>query len=95
MFLILAVVFWLTIEGANVPSGLIANLLVDILHPILKNFASSFMPWWLSGVLIDGAYLAMAWVISVMLPPVSYTHLDVYKRQAYCSCSQIVGKISR
>lgn len=71
MFLILAAVFWLTIEGANVPSGLIANLLVDTLHPILKNFTDLFMPWWLSGVLIDGAYLAMAWVISVMLPPMA------------------------
>ena len=71
MFLILAVVFWLTIEGANVPSGLIANLLVDTFHPLLKNFADTFMPWWLSGVLIDGAYLAMAWVISVMLPPMA------------------------
>lgn len=71
MFMILAVVFWLTIEGANVPSGLIANLLVDMLHPVLKNFTDLFMPWWLSGVLIDGAYLAMAWVISVMLPPMA------------------------
>lgn len=71
MFLILAVVFWLTIEGANIPSGLIASLLVDTLHPALKNLTASFMPWWLSGVLIDGAYLAMAWVVSVMLPPMA------------------------
>lgn len=71
MFLILAIVFWLTIEGANVPSGMLASLLVDTLQPILKTFADSFMPWWLSGVLIDGAYLAMAWVISVMLPPMA------------------------
>ncbi len=71
MFLILAVVFWITIEGANVPSGLIANLLVDTLHPLFKEFTGSFMPWWLSGVLIDGAYLAMAWVVSVMLPPMA------------------------
>jgi len=71
MFLILGVVFWVTIEGANVPSGIIATLLVDTLHPIFKNFADSFMPWWLSGALIDGAYLAMAWVISVMLPPMA------------------------
>lgn len=72
MFLILAVVFWITIEGANVPSGLIANLLVDTLHPALKNLANSIgFPWWLSGVLIDGAYLAMAWVVSVMLPPMA------------------------
>ena len=37
MFLILTVVFWLTIEGANLPSGLIASLLVDKLHPLFKN----------------------------------------------------------
>jgi ferrous iron transport protein B len=72
MFLILAVVFWITIVGANVPSGLIANLLVDTLHPALKTLANSIgFPWWLSGVLIDGAYLAMAWVVSVMLPPMA------------------------
>jgi len=72
MFLMLSVVFWVTIEGANVPSGLIANLLVDTLHPALKDLATSIgTPFWLSGVLIDGAYLAMAWVIAVMLPPMA------------------------
>lgn len=71
MFLILGIVFWLTIEGANIPSGLLASLLVDTLHPILKNFTSMFLPWWLSGVMVDGAYLAMAWVVSVMLPPMA------------------------
>ncbi len=51
------------------PSGLIASFLVDTLHPMLKSFADALaMPCWLDGVLIDGAYLAMAWVISVMLP---------------------------
>ena len=71
-FLMLALVFWLTVAGANVPSGLLANVLVDALHPLLKNAAGSVgMPWWLSGVLIDGAYLSMAWVISVMLPPMA------------------------
>ena len=70
MFLILGVVFWLTIEGANVPSGLIASLLLDTIHPLLKGFSASIgIPFWLDGVLIDGAYLAMAWVVSVMLPP--------------------------
>lgn len=71
MFVLLALVFWVTISGANYPSGLLASLLVDTLHPILKSGADSFMPWWLSGLLVDGAYLAMAWVISVMLPPMA------------------------
>jgi ferrous iron transport protein B len=72
MFLLLAVVFWLTVTGANVPSGLLASFLIDTMHPVLKNLAASInTPWWLSGVLIDGAYLAMAWVISVMLPPMA------------------------
>jgi ferrous iron transport protein B len=72
MFLLLAAVFWVTIEGANVPSGLLAGLLVDTVHPVLKDFAASIgTPFWLSGVLIDGAYLAMAWVIAVMLPPMA------------------------
>ena len=72
MFLILAVIFWLTIEGANVPSAMLASLLIDTFHPILKDFSLTIgLPWWLGGVLIDGAYLAMAWVISVMLPPMA------------------------
>ena len=72
MFLILGVVFWLTIQGANVPSGMIASLLLDTVHPVLKGFSASIgLPFWLDGVLIDGAYLAMAWVISVMLPPMA------------------------
>lgn len=72
MFIMLGVVFWLTIQGANYPSGLLANLLVDTIHPALKVFATDIsLPWWLSGILIDGAYLAMAWVVSVMLPPMA------------------------
>ncbi|MCH7772946.1 MAG: ferrous iron transporter B [Bacteroidetes bacterium] len=72
MFIILAVIFWLTIEGANVPSAMLASLLIDTFHPILKDFSFTIgLPWWLGGVLIDGAYLAMAWVISVMLPPMA------------------------
>ena len=72
MLLLLTTVFWLTIAGANVPSGMIASLLIDTFHPALKNFAASLgTPWWLSGFLLDGIYLAGAWVISVMLPPMA------------------------
>lgn len=72
MAALFTLVFWLTIAGANVPSSMLANLLLDTVHPALKSGAASLgFPWWLSGVLIDGAYLSMAWVISVMLPPMA------------------------
>jgi ferrous iron transport protein B len=72
MFLLLAGVFWVTVEGANYPSRMIAALLVDGVHPALNSFGDwAGFPAWLSGLLFDGAYLAMAWVISVMLPPMA------------------------
>lgn len=72
MFLLLALVFWITVSGANYPSGLLANLLIDMAHPALKSLAASVgLPWWLDGLLIDGAYLSMAWVVAVMLPPMA------------------------
>jgi ferrous iron transport protein B len=72
MLLMLTVVFWITIAGANVPSAMLAELLIDKLHPLLKSGAAAIgFPWWLSGLLIDGMYLATAWVVSVMLPPMA------------------------
>ncbi|MDZ4865373.1 MAG: ferrous iron transport protein B [Gemmatimonadota bacterium] len=72
MLLILTVVFWLTVSGANVPSAMIGHLLIDQVNPWLKGVATSLgAPWWLSGFLFDGVYLATAWVISVMLPPMA------------------------
>jgi ferrous iron transport protein B len=72
MLLMLTAVFWITIAGANVPSRLLAELLIDKAHPLLKSGAAAIgMPWWLDGVLIDGMYLATAWVVSVMLPPMA------------------------
>ena len=72
MFTVLAVVFWITIVGSNVPSSMLASILIDKIHPWLNEFAASIStPLWISGLLIDGAYLAGAWVISVMLPPMA------------------------
>ncbi len=69
---VLAVVFWLTIAGANVPSAMLATLLLDNVHPALLSFGEwARAPWWLSGFLFDGVYLATAWVVSVMLPPMA------------------------
>ena len=72
MFLLLAGVLWFTIIGANYPSQWLSDLFVGWLYPLLKDGANALhFPWWLSGFLIDGVYLATTWVISVMLPPMA------------------------
>ncbi|MEZ4623021.1 MAG: nucleoside recognition domain-containing protein [Caldilineaceae bacterium] len=72
MLLLFTIVFWLTIAGANVPSSMLATLLIDKMQPLLKSGAAAIgMPWWLDGFLIDGVYLGTAWVVSVMLPPMA------------------------
>jgi len=72
MLIMLAVVFWITIAGANVPSQMLATLLVDNGHDWLGAFGAAVgMPWWLNGFLFDGLYLATAWVVAVMLPPMA------------------------
>ena len=72
MLAILAAVFWVTIAGANVPSAMLATLLIDRVHPALNDFGAwAGMPWWLSGFLFDGVYRATAWVVAVMLPPMA------------------------
>lgn len=69
MILLLLVVFWLTITGANYPSQLLSagfGWLGDRLGEWLGG-----APWWLRGVLVDGAYRTLAWVVAVMLPPMA------------------------
>lgn len=72
MALMLTAIFWLTIAGANVPSAILGDLLTVQLYGLLHAAAQAIAaPAWLAGLLIDGIYLATAWVISVMLPPMA------------------------
>lgn len=72
MLLLFTVIFWITISGANVPSSWLSSVLIDTVYPFLRQGAADIgLPWWLRGVLIDGMYLATAWVVSVMLPPMA------------------------
>ena len=72
MFLLLALLLWITIIGANYPSAFLSEILVKNGHPLLKNLAQTlYLPQWLSGILFDGIYLTTAWVVSVMLPPMA------------------------
>ncbi len=94
MLAVLALVFWITVAGANVPSAFLAGILmetgglsewiqtyigvqapgflsVSIYELLHMAFAAISAPEWVSGILVDGVYLCLAWVISVMLPPMA------------------------
>ncbi len=71
MALILAVVFWLTITGANIPSQMIATGLFWFEERAAALFDVWGIPWWITGFLWHGVYRGLAWVVSVMLPPMA------------------------
>lgn len=71
MLLLLALVFWLTVSGANYPSRLLSEGLFWIQDRLSEFFHTIGAPEWLHGVLVLGVYRVLAWVISVMLPPMA------------------------
>ncbi len=66
---LLAVIIWLTVSGANVVSDAIAVVLFWVGDQGTALFNIINMPWWVTGFLWDGVYRGLAWVVSVMLPP--------------------------
>jgi len=71
MGLLLMGVFWVTIQGANVISELIATGLFWVEAKGSSLFNALGAPWWLTGFLWHGVYRGLAWVVSVMLPPMA------------------------
>lgn len=71
MLVILAVIFWLTIVGANVPSQMLASALFWFEDLAAGWFTELGSPWWLTGFIWHGVFRGLAWVVSVMLPPMA------------------------
>jgi ferrous iron transport protein B len=71
MLVILAVIFWLTIIGANVPSAMLATALFAVEDWAAALFTSWGSPDWLTGFVWHGVFRGLAWVVSVMLPPMA------------------------
>jgi ferrous iron transport protein B len=69
MALLLAVVFWLTVAGANVPSAMLASGFFWFEDQAAGLFTTLGAPWWLTGFIWNGVFRGLAWVVSVMLPP--------------------------
>jgi len=71
MILLLGVILWITIEGANVPSDILSGFLFGIGDKLSELILKTNAPEWVEGVLIQGIYKVLAWVVSVMLPPMA------------------------
>jgi len=71
LLVLLALVLYLTLQGANYPSQLLWAAL-DALGGWLRRGAEGLgLPSLLCGLLLDGAYTTTARVVSVMLPPMA------------------------
>ena len=71
MLLLLALVLWITVYGANYPSELLFSAF-DALGVRLRQLLDSLnAPEALTGALIDGVYRVLSWVVAVMLPPMA------------------------
>lgn len=71
MLLLLALIFWITINGANYPSQILSDLFFQGQKYLDVLFEMAGAPEWLHGVVVLGIYRVLAWVISVMLPPMA------------------------
>lgn len=71
MLLMLGLVFWITITGANYPSQILATVFFWFEDKLTDFFMVVNAPAWLHGILVLGMYRTVAWVVSVMLPPMA------------------------
>ena len=71
MILLLGIIFWITIAGANIPSKILADLLFGIQNKLTAIFLWLGTPAWVEGILVQGMYRTLAWVVAVMLPPMA------------------------
>lgn len=71
MLALLALVFFITITGANYPSQLLSDVLFKVQDKLIGFCRSASVPEFIYGPLLLGVYRVLAWVISVMLPPMA------------------------
>lgn len=71
MFILLLLIFWLTMTGANYPSSVLSSFF-SMLEEHIRTFLEDLsVPSAVTSLLMDGLYTTLTWVISVMLPPMA------------------------
>ena len=71
MLLLLGLVFFLTLKGANYPSALLQRGFAALGLWLRRGLATLHTPAFLTGALMDGVFETTATVVSVMLPPMA------------------------
>ena len=71
MLLFFTLIFWITITGANYPSQILSNFFNCFESKLIYFFELCNSPNWLIGILIQGMYRTLGWVVAVMLPPMA------------------------
>lgn len=71
MLVLLGLILWITIVGANYPSAWLSTGFSHLGNGLGWLLEAIHTPQWLHGLLIDGIYTVLTWVISVMLPPMA------------------------
>lgn len=71
MLIMLALLFWITAVGANYPSEWLSMLFGYLKEKLYLLFEFLNTPEFLTGVIIDGIYTTLTWVVAVMLPPMA------------------------
>lgn len=71
MLLFFALIFWITITGANYPSELLSNFFNYIEGKLVYLFEILHAPNWITSLLIYGMFRTLGWVVAVMLPPMA------------------------
>lgn len=71
MLSLLFLVFWITLSGANQISDALWNLLFRLEPVLIRALTPLSLPDWFKDMIVNGGYRVLAWVISVMLPPMA------------------------
>lgn len=71
MLLLFGVIFYITISGANYPSELLSMAFSKVQEWLYGLFDLLHFPPFLKGLLIDGMFKTLSWVVAVMLPPMA------------------------
>ncbi len=71
MIIMMMIIFWISIVGANYPSNMLFNIF-NKFGEVIKDFLIYInLPKFIYLPLMDGVYKVLTWVVAVMLPPMA------------------------